>query len=163
MPTLPSLTECQVTLNHVTMPYTDEHKQRSRQKILISTLALFTRKGFDNVTINEIMANADLTRGAFYAHFKSKSELYSEVVLLTAVNNAGTEQNNLKESNGAVLKALVLGYLSQSHVNQGRRACPLAFMALLIGGVAVGRALNDDLTVERLLSACRNQAEQMIE
>ncbi len=185
------------------MPYSEEHKQRSRQKILKSALMLFTRKGFDNVSINEVMADAGMTRGAFYAHFKSKGELYAEAVLAVTVGN-----NNQDGEQEAVLTALISGYLSRQHVNQERGACPLAFLAtdiatrdddvrdaytkaykgfvnlvsrqlpskhekansdtalaflaLLIGGVAVSRAINDDATVERILAACRHSAEQMI-
>ncbi len=185
------------------MPYSEEHKQRSRQKILKSALMLFTRKGFDKVSINEVMANAGMTRGAFYAHFKSKGELYAEAILtVTAGNNKNTRRQ------GAMLTTLISGYLSRQHVNQERGACPLAFLAtdiatrddnvrdaytkaykgfvklvnqqlppkgneanedtalaflaLLIGGVAISRAINDDTTIERILSACRHSAKQMI-
>ena len=57
------------------MPWTTEHKQKSREKILSSAARLFTKKGFDAVSIDDVMRLAGLTRGAFYAHFKSKSDV----------------------------------------------------------------------------------------
>jgi TetR/AcrR family transcriptional regulator, transcriptional repressor for nem operon len=63
------------------MPYTPEHKQQTRQRILRSARRLFNRKGFAAVTIDEIMTEAGLTRGGFYRHFASKEELYSEAVV----------------------------------------------------------------------------------
>jgi AcrR family transcriptional regulator len=62
------------------MPYSAEHKRGTRQKILTSAARLFNRKGFFEVTIGEIMTAAGLTHGGFYRHFKSKDELYSEVI-----------------------------------------------------------------------------------
>ena len=62
------------------MPYTTRHKQDTRQRILESARRLFNSKGFAEVSIGEIMANAGLTHGGFYRHFNDKSELYAEAV-----------------------------------------------------------------------------------
>jgi TetR/AcrR family transcriptional regulator, transcriptional repressor for nem operon len=62
------------------MPYSAEHKENTRQRIITSAARLFNRKGFSEVTISEIMITAGLTHGGFYRHFKSKDELYSEVI-----------------------------------------------------------------------------------
>jgi DNA-binding transcriptional regulator YbjK len=62
------------------MPYSAEHKESTRQRIITSAARLFNRKGFSEVTISEIMTAAGLTHGGFYRHFKSKDELYSEVM-----------------------------------------------------------------------------------
>ena len=45
------------------MPYSPEHKQTTRQRILASAARLFNRKGFSEVTIGEIMTAAGLTHG----------------------------------------------------------------------------------------------------
>ena len=63
------------------MAWKDSHKQESRQRILVAAAELFTRKGFDRVGIDDVMVNAGLTRGAFYAHFSSKVELYEEAII----------------------------------------------------------------------------------
>ncbi len=62
------------------MPYPIDHKAKTRAKIVASARGLFNRRGFDQVTIDEIMANAGLTRGAFYHHFASKDALQAEAV-----------------------------------------------------------------------------------
>ena len=63
------------------MPYSAQHKQETRNRILRSARRLFNRRGFAEVTINEIMAEAGLTRGGFYKHFTSKDDLYSEALV----------------------------------------------------------------------------------
>lgn len=62
------------------MPYTRAHKARTRARIVEGARGLFNRRGFEQVTIDEVMAEAGLTRGGFYNHFRSKDELYAEAV-----------------------------------------------------------------------------------
>lgn len=59
------------------MPYSKEHKNHSKTRILQSAGKLFSRYGFDKVSITEIMRLARMTHGAFYAHFESKEALFS--------------------------------------------------------------------------------------
>lgn len=110
------------------MPYTKEHKDHSRKLILESAFELFTAKGFEQVTVNEIMENCNLTRGAFYAHFSSKSSLYSETITFAASTSRITELKPKNISEKKWLRRLLDGYLSIEHV-KGERACPLAFLA----------------------------------
>ena len=110
------------------MPYTKKHKENTRIKILESAFRLFTVKGFDGVTLNIIMNDCGLTRGAFYAHFTSKADLYE-----ASLNFSATRSNiaNLKPdriSNKAWVAILLDGYLSLEHV-KGENSCPLAFLA----------------------------------
>ncbi len=62
------------------MPYAAGHRTEIKGKIIQSARRLFNRHGFDNVSIAQIMAGAGLTHGGFYSYFKSKSELYTEVL-----------------------------------------------------------------------------------
>jgi len=43
------------------MPYSKDHKQASYQKILDSAIRLFSTKGFDQVSIDDLMNDAGLT------------------------------------------------------------------------------------------------------
>lgn len=69
------------------MPYSPEHKVQTRARIVESARRLFNRHGFQQVTIDQIMADAGLTRGAFYHHFDSKDELYAAAVASFATCN----------------------------------------------------------------------------
>jgi AcrR family transcriptional regulator len=62
------------------MPYPPQHREQVRERIIQSARKLFNRGGFIAVSIDEVMASAGLTRGSFYSYFKSKSELYSEMI-----------------------------------------------------------------------------------
>ncbi len=71
------------------MPYTAEHKLKSKERILLSATELFCRFGFDKVSIKQVMKLAKMTHGAFYAHFESKEALYKASFLQT-LNGSST-------------------------------------------------------------------------
>ena len=62
------------------MPYRPEHKEETRTRIIECARCLFNRHGFSEVSIEQVMAEAGLTRGGFYNHFRNKEELFCEAV-----------------------------------------------------------------------------------
>ena len=62
------------------MPFTSEHRERVREKIVRSARRMFNRHGFNAVSIDDVMAEVGLTRGSFYCYFSSKSDLYAQSV-----------------------------------------------------------------------------------
>jgi TetR/AcrR family transcriptional regulator, transcriptional repressor for nem operon len=101
------------------MPYTQEHKARTRERIVESARLLFNRHGFTGVSIDEIMADAGLTRGGFYNHFNAKEELYAEVVtqILACRSDGGRSIGSARE--------FITAYLSQQHFDNRDNCCPL--------------------------------------
>ena len=97
------------------MPYDKSHKEKSRNKILQSAKDLFSRYGFKKISIGEVMKQASLTHGAFYAHFESKEALYEACFteLLAESRQARLVKSPLSINK---LKALVTNYwgLNQS-------------------------------------------------
>ena len=57
-----------------------EHRRLAKQKIVRSARRLFNRRGFDIVSIDDVMADAGLTHGSFYSYLESKGDLYAEAV-----------------------------------------------------------------------------------
>ncbi|WP_303515328.1 TetR/AcrR family transcriptional regulator [Agarivorans sp. 1_MG-2023] len=110
------------------MPFSKAHKEKTRVRILIGAKTLFSNKGFDAVTVNEVMEHCSLTRGAFYAHFKSKSDLYKEALTFSAASSQLTQNKPQNTSTKEWLSYLLDGYLSIEHV-RGEKPCPLAFLA----------------------------------
>lgn len=53
----------------------------SKEQILNTALNLFLQKGFKEVTMRELVEGAGLSKGAFYHYFKSKEDVFEEVVM----------------------------------------------------------------------------------
>ncbi|WHZ59225.1 TetR/AcrR family transcriptional regulator [Metabacillus hrfriensis] len=51
---------------------------QTKQRILETALELFSKKGFDHVTVDEIVSKSQTSKGAFYVHFNSKYEIFLE-------------------------------------------------------------------------------------
>jgi AcrR family transcriptional regulator len=50
--------------------------EATRRKLLNSARRVFSREGFEAARIEDIAAGTGFTRGAFYAHFKSKEDVF---------------------------------------------------------------------------------------
>jgi len=112
------------------VPHVPERKLETRAQILRSARRLFNRKGFAEVTIDEIMNDAGLTRGGFYRHFKTKDELYSEALLqFTCKDPPETWQSKYVDpcAKGVPLARMVVeAYLSREHLLDRDGPCPTA-------------------------------------
>ncbi len=53
------------------MPWDKKRKIESREKVLAAAAELFSYYGYEEVSIDQVMKAAGLTRGAFYSHFQS--------------------------------------------------------------------------------------------
>lgn len=111
------------------MPYTAEHKAQTRERIVESARRLFNHRGFEQVSIDEIMEGAGLTRGGFYNHFATKDELYAEAVTRILKCNPAAEQKGAEVDFTAEPETLagqiVNAYLSRAHLDNLDHACPL--------------------------------------
>ena len=55
-------------------------KAEKKRKILDAALGVFVDKGFSNVVINDIARSAGIGKGTVYEYFKSKEDLFSELL-----------------------------------------------------------------------------------
>jgi AcrR family transcriptional regulator len=122
------------------MPYAAGHRQTVRAKIVHSARRLFNRHGFENVSITRIMAGAGLTHGGFYSYFKSKSDLYTEVLGCFFTDpewKSCWEGVEVDLSSSDVGSQVVQAYLSRQHFEDVENSCP---MVALPADVARGGA-----------------------
>lgn len=61
-------------------PRSDVSAER-RAQIIEAALACFTRKGYNNTTMDDIVAESGMSKGSLYWYFKSKDELFAEAML----------------------------------------------------------------------------------
>jgi TetR/AcrR family transcriptional repressor of nem operon len=111
------------------VPYPPEHKQKTRARIVEAARVMFNRHGFEQVSIDEIMKQAGLTRGGFYHHFSSKEALYAEAVhSFTSCNpfsrKLAAHQGPMPGA-GALARMLIELYLSDEVLGDVDQHCPL--------------------------------------
>lgn len=58
----------------------NKYPERTVERILKTSYSLFTKKGYDNVSVQDIVEElGDITKGAVYYHFKSKDEILTAI------------------------------------------------------------------------------------
>ncbi|MDZ7858430.1 TetR/AcrR family transcriptional regulator [Sphaerotilus sp.] len=102
-------------------------KEESHERIVRAAARAIRRSGYDGTGVADIMKEAGLTHGAFYAHFKSR-----EAMLAEAADRAGAESNAFAASVLAAappeqsLRALMHAYLSEEHLVSIETGCPVS-------------------------------------
>ncbi|WHY79806.1 TetR/AcrR family transcriptional regulator [Neobacillus sp. WH10] len=59
----------------------ESYKEKKKKEILSSALACFAKKGFQAATIDDIVELSGISKGAIYNYFKSKDEIYLELMI----------------------------------------------------------------------------------
>lgn len=110
------------------MPYPKGHRDVVRTKIVASARRLFNRHGFDNVSLDQIMEGAGLTRGGFYSYFRSKSDLYTEVLGCFFTDPQWKncwEGVEVDLASQEAAPQVVRAYLSRQHFEDVENSCPM--------------------------------------
>jgi AcrR family transcriptional regulator len=102
-------------------------KEQTRERILRAAARALRKHGYEGVGVADVMKEAGLTHGGFYAHFESRDAL-----LAAAADQAGAESiETLSRAVAAAkpgqeLTALVDTYLSDRHVAAPEQGCAIA-------------------------------------
>ena len=107
------------------MRYPVEETAAKHERIVREASRLFRERGFENVSVGEVMKAAGLTHGAFYAHFGSKEELQAAAVAYGQNVSLGGVQRSKKKTKGSYAE----GYLSPSHRDNPGSGCTMAALA----------------------------------
>ncbi len=114
------------------MEIAPSRKALTHERILEKAARAIRRAGFQGVGVADIMKEAGLTHGGFYAHFASRDAL-----LVEALEHAGRQSaeriargNAVREAKGASpFRALIEGYLSDRHLSSTEDGCAVAALA----------------------------------
>lgn len=135
------------------MRYNNETRKtqslNNKAKILASAKKLIEQKGFENVTVLDITSNANVSKGSFYIHFKSKEEV------IEALFNAKFDrfiENDLTKSTYERVYSFIIK--SCQHImNQGVKMVQKWFSEAVSGSISGQQKQNYDLkTLEKILS-----------
>src|SRR5437867_2628332 len=102
-------------------------KEATHDRIVEAAARAIRRSGYNGTGVADIMKDAGLTHGGFYAHFPSR-----EAMLAEAADRAGSESVAIMERIAAdspphrALQAMMQAYLSKAHLEGIERGCPVA-------------------------------------
>jgi TetR/AcrR family transcriptional repressor of nem operon len=102
-------------------------KELTHERIVEAAARAIRRSGYDGTSVADIMKEAGLTHGGFYAHFDSR-----EAMLAEAADRAGAEAVAASAAIAAsappeqALGRLLHAYLSEEHIRSLEMGCPVA-------------------------------------
>jgi len=111
----------------------EERKQETKLKIIDNAKELFDTKGYDNTSVDDIFKLANVSKGTFYKHFKTKIDIVISIAreenslkskeVLTSISNGLDTLDTLKmylnsvgdwfEARQSIAQALVVASLTQ--------------------------------------------------
>jgi TetR/AcrR family transcriptional regulator, transcriptional repressor for nem operon len=165
------------------MRYPAKETAAKHDRIVKEASRLFRERGFENVTVGEVMKAAGLTHGAFYAHFASKEELQKAAV---AYRRYGATKKGRRAyadrylstwhrdtpGDGCTMAALAQeiarstpelkaafeqGFEEILSAGGGDRKEAIFQTAALIGGVVLARAVQDPTLSDEILDSVRRK------
>jgi AcrR family transcriptional regulator len=102
-------------------------KEASHERIVSAAARAIRRSGFNGTGVADIMKEAGLTHGAFYAHFESREAMLAEAANLACTQLLATAADAVASSPPEqALATLLRVYLSREHRAQIELGCPLA-------------------------------------
>ncbi|WP_047784879.1 TetR/AcrR family transcriptional regulator [Variovorax paradoxus] len=102
-------------------------KEASHERIVSVAARAIRRSGYDGTGVADIMKEAGLTHGAFYAHFPSREAMLAEAAGRACTESASAAANAVASvPSGQALAAMLRAYLSPEHVAHAEMGCPLA-------------------------------------
>ena len=100
-------------------------REISHDRIVEAASRAIRRSGYAGTGVADIMKEAGLTHGGFYAHFESRDALLAEAVARAGRDSAALverrAQNRSKDT--SALRALIEGYLSEAHLSSAETGC----------------------------------------
>lgn len=90
----------------------EREKERRRQQIMVAAKRVFSAKGFNKATMEDIAHEAELSPGTLYLYFKNKEELYASLslrilqYLLIRVEHVDSEDAGPEEKLKALMSAM---------------------------------------------------------
>jgi TetR/AcrR family transcriptional regulator, transcriptional repressor for nem operon len=102
-------------------------KEASHERIVAAAARAIRRSGYDGTGVADIMKEAGLTHGGFYAHFPSREAMLAEAAGRACAESAAlTAQVVASAPPQQALASMLRAYLSPQHLQQVELGCPLA-------------------------------------
>lgn len=103
--------------------------EMSRERILDSASRAIRRAGYAGASVADVMKEAGLTHGGFYAHFRSRDEMVAAAIAFAGKQSADSLSQSMKrrQAKGASpFRALIETYLSDKHLTAIETGCVVA-------------------------------------
>jgi len=107
----------------------NSHKEATHERIVDVAARALRRNGYAGVGVADVMKEAGLTHGGFYAHFDSRDALLVEALERASLESVGIAERVAQQRVGkgvSPFRAFVEIYLSDGNLTSLESGCPVA-------------------------------------
>lgn len=112
------------------MKVSREQAAENRERILEVAARLFRERGYEGISVADLMNQAGLTHGGFYGHFPSKEDLMAEASTRAFQDTMQTWSEALESDAPDPLADIAHTYLSTLHRDHAGNGCVVAALAI---------------------------------
>lgn len=107
-------------------------REITHERIVDVAARALRRNGFAGVGVADVMKQAGLTHGGFYAHFESREALLAEAIERAGRESGGRMRERVDASlarGESGLRAVIENYLSEAHLTGAESGCVVAALS----------------------------------
>jgi TetR/AcrR family transcriptional regulator, transcriptional repressor for nem operon len=123
------------------MGHSRVEKAASHQRIVRVAARRFRERGFDGLSLDDLMREAGLTHGGFYKHFASRDTLVCEATLRAFAEAKARLAKDLANASDTGLAAYLEVYLTEKHRDDAGDGCPVAALATDVARIPSAREI----------------------
>lgn len=136
----------------------NSRKEDTHEHILDVAARAIRRDGYAGVRVADVMKEAGLTHGGFYAHFPSRDALLVEALARAGQESAATvaKAAEVRRAKGvSAFRSLVETYLGDRHLGSTETGCPVAALGCEMPRQSKSVREASAYRVERLIAVVR--------
>ncbi len=103
-----------------------EQAAKNREHVVDTAARLFRERGYDGIGVADLMKEAGLTHGGFYANFASKEQLMAEACARAFDGSIEWWETMIARDGDTALQTIIDAYLSPAHVKRPGLGCAVA-------------------------------------
>ena len=136
----------------------NSRKEDTHEHILDAAARAIRREGYAGVRVADVMKEAGLTHGGFYAHFPSRDALLVEALARAGRESAATVAKAAEARRGkgvSAFRSFVETYLGERHLASTETGCPVAALGCEMPRQSKAVREASAERVDRLIAAVR--------
>ncbi len=136
----------------------NSRKEETHERIVDVAARVLRRNGYAGVGVADVMKEAGLTHGGFYAHFESRDALLVEALARAGQDSAAKVARAAEARRGkgvSAFRSLVETYLADGHLASLESGCPVAALGGEMPRQSPAVREASAVRVERLIGAVR--------
>ncbi len=137
----------------------NSRKEDTHDHILDVAARALRREGYAGVRVADVMKEAGLTHGGFYAHFPSREALLVEALARAGRDSAAAvarAAESRREKGASAFRSLIEAYLSDRLLASPEKGCPVAALGSDMPRQSLAVRQASALRVERLIETVRD-------